>query len=115
MYDRFAAVSKATRDVAAAAEIRFVDETYDFWKAREFARRNADRVTSLGACLACDFASIRMYSQLRDLDLALGMETGKIFLLPPSLTKVVIGLTNVRTDWRTFRPLCCLQELQVCY
>ena len=105
-------MSTATRD-AAAAEIRFVHNTYYTRGAIAFARRNADRVTSLGAYPATNFASIRMYSQLRDLALLLGVKIAEIAMLPCSLTKLVISFHTVHIDWETFRPLCCLQELQV--
>ena len=122
MYDRFAAVSRATRDAAAAAEIRFATypeiETYRYIYAPRrasgaFARRNADRVTSLGPYMASDFASIRMYSQLRDLELELDPERESVALLPRSLTKLDVSLHTVRIDWESFRPLCCLQELKI--
>ena len=112
-YDRFAAVSRATRDAAAAAEIRFVDNTYAPWRATAFAQRNADRVTSLGAFVAPDFASIQPYSQLRDLELRLYRERAEIAWLPRSLTKLAIALPGTEINWEDCRPLCCLQELQV--
>ena len=109
-------MSRATCDAAAAAEIRFVNTTYNNGRAIAFARRNADRVTSLGAFVAPSFAAIQPYSQLRDLDIgALGVEIAKISLLPRSLIKSVVSLQTVRIDWRIFGPLCCLQELQVFY
>ena len=117
MYDRFAAVSRATRDAAAAAEIRFVDKTYAIRRASTFALRNADRVTSLGAYFAPNFPSIQMYSQLQDLVLNLGslssLEKANVALLPCSLTKLVITLRTWSINWENFRPLCCLQELKV--
>ena len=113
MYTRFAAVSRAAHDAAAAAKIRFVDNTYRTRGAIEFARRNADRVTSLGAFLALDFASIRMYCQLGDLQLDLELGRENVALLPCSLTELVITLDTVRMDWSIFRPLCCLQELDI--
>ena len=112
-YDRFAAVSRATRDAAAAADIRFFRRTYATQGAKAFALRNADRVKSLGTFIAPDFASIQMYTRLRDVELELGPETAKIALLPRSMTKLVISLRTMRIDWENFRPLCCLQELQV--
>ena len=110
-YTRFKSLSRATRDAAAATEIRFVDNDYASPRASAFARRNADRVTSLGAFVAPDFASIQTYSQLRDLDLTLEVESANVALLPCSLTKLVIELHTGRIDLETFRPLCCLQEL----
>ena len=112
-YDRFATVSRATRDAAAAAEIRFVHEAYYTRGATAFALRNVNRVKSLGAFGAPDLASIQMYSQLQDLVLDLGLEIATIALLPHSLTKLVLSLDTVRIDWEVFRPLCCLQELRV--
>ena len=112
-YDRFAAVSRASRDAAAAAEIRFIHDTYAVPKAVAFARRNADRVTSLGDYVAPDFASIRMYSQLRHLELDLERDRGEIALLPRSLTKLDVSLHTWSIDWENFRPLGCLQELQI--
>ena len=107
-------MSRATRDAAAAAKIRFVDNTYCSCRATDFfARRNADRVTSLGAFVAPDFASIQMYSQLRDVELELGADIAKIALLPRSLTELVLRLHTMRIFWENFRPLCCLQELEV--
>ena len=108
-------MSRASRDAAAAAEIRFGYTAYHTRKANviAFARRNADRVTSLGDFVAPNFVCIRKFNQLQDLDLTLGAEIAKIALLPRSLTKLVGGLHSVRIDWRTFGPLRCLQELQI--
>ena len=75
-------MSRATRDAAAAAEIRFVDKTYSAHEASgAFAQRNADRVTSLGAYHAFELASIQMYSQLRDLVFNLIMEDRTVSLI----------------------------------
>ena len=103
-------MSRATRDAAAAAEIYFVGDTYDSPEASAFALRNADRVTSLGAFVAPDFASIRMYSQLRDLEVE-DPEREHVALLPCSLMKLFIKQIFWSIDWENFRPLCCLQEL----
>ena len=114
VYDRFAAVSRAAHNAAAAAEIRFVNKAYRARKASgAFARRNADRVTSLGAYYAPDFASIQMYRQLRDLKLELGVEEAKIALLPCSLTKLFVYVCAQNIDWEDFRPLRCLQDLTI--
>ena len=112
-YDRFAAVSRATRDAAAAADICFVHDTYAVPSASAFARRNAHRVTSLGCFVAPNFASIRMYSQLRDLELKLGRDRAEVALLPRSLTELTLNLRGMRTKWKVFRPLCCLQVLKI--
>ena len=113
MYYRFAAVSRATCDAAAAAEIRFVRNIYGTHRANDFARRNADRVTSLGTFEAPDFASIQLYTQLRDLELELGGEGPEVALLPCSLTKLTLTLQSTCINWENFQPLCCLQELQI--
>ena len=106
-------MSRATRDAAAAAELRFVDNTYATQGAVAFARRNADRVRSLGDYFAPDLASIQMYSQLQDLGLHLEQDRGEIALLPRSLTKLDVSLDNWSIDWENFRPLGCLQELHI--
>ena len=68
---------------------------------------------SLGYYGAPNFDSIRMYSQLKDLNVTLGVDVAKIALLPRSLTKLEVSLHTVRMNWEDFRPLCCLQELEV--
>ena len=106
-------MSRAARDAAAAAEIRF-GNTYSTRRASgKFARRNADRVTSLGAFEAPNIAAVRKYSQLRDLKLKLDPERESVTLLPCSLTKLVLSLRTWSIDWDNFRPLCCLQELKI--
>ena len=64
-------MSRATRDAAAAAEVRFVDNTYAARGASTLALRNADRVTSLcdNVVPKTDIDSIRMFTRLRDLDM----------------------------------------------
>ena len=112
--NRFATVSRATRDAAAAAKLRFIHNAYAARRATLFARRNADRVTSLGDFVVPNFDSIRMYTQLRDLDMHLApIEMAEVALLPHSLTKLFISLHAVRINWECFRPLCCLQELEI--
>ena len=106
-------MSRATHDAAAAAEIRFFFVDYATRGATTFAQRNADRVMSLGYYGAPNFDSIRTYSQLKDLNVTLGVDVAKIALLPRSLTKLEVSLHTVRIDWENFRPLCCLQELKV--
>ena len=81
--------------------------------APAFALLNADRVTSLGAFMAPNFASIQPYCQLQYLQVTIGVEIAKISLFPHSLTKLVVHVHNVGVDWNVFRPLCCLQELKV--
>ena len=113
-YDKLAAVSIATRDAAAAAEICFVHEPYATRGATLFAQCNAHQVMSLGDFIPPDFDSIRIYTRLKDLDLKLDGQRGDVLaLLPRSLTKLVISLQDGRLDWTVFRPLCCLQELRV--
>ena len=106
-------MSRATRDAAAAAEIHFGQNTYTTRRATLFAQRNADRVTSLGAFVAPNFASIRIYSQLRDLGLKVGRARANIALLPCSLTRLGITLQGMNINWEVFRPLCNLQELRI--
>ena len=115
-------MSRATRDAAAAAEIRFaadakipyLQHTYATRRSSgNFARRNADRVTSLGSFEAPNIASIRMYSQLRDLKLKLDPKRESAALLPCSLTKLVVSLRTWSIDWDNFRRLCYLQELRI--
>ena len=74
-------MSRGTLDATAAAEIRFVDDTYAVPRASAFAQRKADRVTSLGSLRAPDFASTEAYCQLRDLHLTLGVEGAEVALL----------------------------------
>ena len=109
-------MSRATRDAAAAAEIRFVDKAYATEGATAFALRNADRVKSLGPFKAPDFDSIQPYSQLQDLELKVETDGAKIALLPCSLRKLLVELPISRIrriDWKTFRPLCSLQVLKI--
>ena len=107
-------MSRATRDAAAAAEICFVRNTYATRiSSHAFAQRNADRVTSLGYYFALNFASIRIYSQLRDLELELDPKRENVALLPRSLTKLVVILCSWSIDWENVRPLRYLQWLQV--
>ena len=107
-------MSRATRDTAAAAEIRFVYQTYATKEATAFALRNADRVTSLGGYGAPDVASIHPYSQLQDLVLDLEeIEGEEVVLLPCALTKVALFLQGMNINWEDFRPLGRLQELQI--
>ena len=127
VYIRFAAVSRAARDAAAVADIRFVWKTYYSRSSThkfvassyrpnkasgKFARRNADRVTSLGGFMAPNIASIWMYNGLRNLEIKLG-SSADVALLPRFLTKLVVRLRIMRIKWENFQLLCCLQELQV--
>ena len=106
-------MSRATRDAAAAAEIRFADYAYAIPGASAFALRNADRVRSLGTFEAPDFATIQPYSQLRDLEIELASVSANVALLPCSLTKLEVDLCFWSIDWDNFRQLRCLQELQI--
>ena len=78
---------------------------------REFAQRNANRVTSLG-CFAPNFAEIRMFSQLRHLSLDLEKEA-TVALLPRSLTYLSVTLRSMCINWEHYRSLSCLQVLQI--
>ena len=106
-------MSRATRDAAAAAEISFVDLTDR--GAVAFAQRNADRVTCLDAYVALSFDSIQQYSQLRDLNVSFTpkSEEAEVALFPCSLTNLILSLHSTCINWENFRPLCCLQELQI--
>ena len=71
-------------------DTNYRDIDYNRPGAKAFALRNADRVTSLGAFAAPNFAAIRKYSQLQDLTIQLGRDRASIALLPCSLIRLVV-------------------------
>ena len=113
-YNSFAAVSTATREAAEEVEIRFADDDYDSdVHARDFALRNAHRVSSLGAFRAPDYASIDSFSLLRELKLKRTFEADKFALLPRALEKLDLRPSGVSIDWEPFQRLGWLRELKL--